>query len=83
MATAMQELIKYLDPIHSGILEKAKSLLETEREQILNSYFEGFREGRGIDNIDVNGKIFYEDTNAEQYYSTLFQPNGTHYPKET
>lgn len=81
--TALQELIQYLDPIHSSIKQKAIELLEKEKEQIIDAYFQGFREGRGIDNIEVDGKIFYEDTNAERYYSTLFQPNENCYPKET
>lgn len=72
--TALQELIQYLDPIHSSIKEKAIELLEKEKEQIIDAYFQGFREGRGIDKIEVDGKIFYEDTNAERYYSTLSQP---------
>ena len=38
MKTAMQELIEYLDPIHSGIKDKAIQLLEMEKEQIINAY---------------------------------------------
>ena len=34
----MQELIEYLDPIHSGIKDKAIQLLEKEKEQIINAY---------------------------------------------
>lgn len=83
MKTALQELIDYLDPIHQGIKERAIELLKLEEQQIVEAYFQGFREGRGIDKIEIDGKIFYEDTNAERYYSTLFQPSGNCYPKET
>ena len=65
------------------IEEKIENLLPTEKEKIIEAYFEGFREGRGIDNIDISGKIFYEDTNAERYYNITYQPNGNHSPKET
>ena len=61
------------------IYEQAKQM---EKEQILEAYFEGFREGRGIDKIDISGKIFYEDTNAERYYNITYQPNENHFPKE-
>lgn len=80
--TALQQLIKYLDPIHSAILDKAIKLIEVEKQQILDSYFQGFREGRGIDNIDISGTIFMEDTNAEKYYETTYQPTENHSPKE-
>lgn len=80
--TAIQQLINYLDPIHSAVINKAIELLKTEEEQIINAYFEGFREGRGIDKIDISDKIFIEDTNAEKYYETTYQPSGSHSPKE-
>lgn len=79
--TALQQLVKYLDPIHSAILDKALRLMEVEKQQIIDSYFQGFREGRGIDNIDVSGTIFIEDTNAEHYYESTYQPNENHSPK--
>jgi len=82
MKTAMQQLIDSLDPIHSAIFNKAKSLLEIEEQQIVESYFQGFREGRGIDNIDVSGTIFIEDTNAERYYEITYQPSENRSPKE-
>ena len=37
MKTAMQELIEYLDPIHSGIKDKATELLEKEKKQMLDA----------------------------------------------
>ena len=45
MKTAMQELIEYLDPIHSGIKDKAIQLLEKEKEQIIEAYCDGFWKG--------------------------------------
>jgi len=89
MATPLQKLlatVKAVDPFdipHKRIVWLIEQSIEEEKETLLNTYFQGFREGRGIDNIEVDGKIFYEDTNAERYYSTLSQPNGNCYPKET
>ena len=37
MKTAMQELIEYLDPIHSGIKDRASELLEKEKKQMLDA----------------------------------------------
>lgn len=81
--TGLQQLIKYLDPIHSAILDKAIELMEVEKKQIIDSYFEGFREGRGIDKIDISSTIFIEDTNAERYYETTYQPSESRSPKGT
>jgi hypothetical protein len=34
--TPMEQLISYIDPIHEGILHKAKQLLEEERKHFLS-----------------------------------------------
>jgi hypothetical protein len=65
--------------IIQDLLEQAKQM---EKENIINAYFEGFREGRGIDKIDVSSTIFIEDTNAERYYEATYQPTENHSPKE-
>lgn len=66
----------------SVVLQICEQAKQIEKEQIVEAYFEGFREGRGIDNIDISGKIFYEDTNAERYYDITYQPSENHSPKE-
>jgi hypothetical protein len=45
MKTAMQELIEYLDPIHSSIKDKAIQLLEMEKEQMKEHYTLGVKSG--------------------------------------
>ena len=52
----MQELIEYLDPIHSGIKDKAIKLLEKEKEQILNAF------DMGCQDEDRIGEEYYNDT---------------------
>lgn len=89
MPTPLQQLlatVKAIEPFEipqKRMVWLIEQTLEQEKEAFLDAYFQGFREGRGIDKIEVDGKIFYEDTNAERYYSTLFQPNENCYPKET
>ena len=74
MKTALQELIDYLDPIHGGIKERAIELLKLEEEQIVEAYFQGFREGRGVNKIDTTAHLFIEDTEAEKYYESKYRP---------
>ena len=68
--TAMQEMIAYFEIFQAqdksnkamplGIaISIAKSLLEQEKEQIMDAYDEGFRDG------------FYKDLNAEYYFETF------------
>lgn len=52
MKSAMQELIEYLDPIHSGIKDKAIKLLEKEKEQLFE-FWNG-----GINSTEEGGKSF-------------------------
>jgi len=54
MKTAMQELIEYLDPIHSSIKDKAIQLLEVEKKQIIDAY--------DLDRIEQIGKTYYNET---------------------
>ncbi len=39
--SSMQELIDWLDPSFSSVIEKAKELLEKEKQQIIDSYNSG------------------------------------------
>jgi hypothetical protein len=69
MTTALQELIEYFnqrpeyDKTYKGyeIIEKAKKLLEKEKEQIIFDY--------------MNGKYYhqYEDITAEEYYNQTYK----------
>lgn len=87
MATPLQKLLNTLSPIEpfdissKRVIWLIEQLIEEEKQTVIEAYFSGFKEGRGIDNIDVSGMIFPEDTNAERYYFTLSQPNENHYPK--
>ena len=65
--TAMQILIDHLDPIHSGILQKAIYLRDTiEKQQIIDSVLFGVEQLR--DNGDVEN-----DNRAEQYYYETYE----------
>jgi hypothetical protein len=75
MKTAMQELIDYVDTIWSNggweetIKEKAKELLEKEKEQIIEAYSKGYREW--IRNEDA----FFDKPEDYQYYKTINNQN--------
>jgi hypothetical protein len=56
--TAMQQLIEYLDPIHSAIIDKANELLVIEKEQIVNAWIATDNELQRIA--------------AEQYYNETY-----------
>jgi hypothetical protein len=62
MKTAMQELIDRLSPEQNGIKLIAESLLEKEKEQIMNDYKEGVNKGI----LYCNGEIFIS---KEEYYN--------------
>lgn len=66
MKTALQQLIEYLDPIHSGIKQKAEELLKVEKDQIIDAY--GFGYQNGCDDTKVNIKI----DDSEQYYDETY-----------
>lgn len=61
MKTALQQLIEHLDPIHSGIKQKAEELLEVEKEQIMKANIDGYVEAQN-----------YGETSAEQYYNETY-----------
>lgn len=48
-----------------------EQLLEAEKQIIIEAYFAGYREGSHTNNLELNGMLTSDDTNAEQYYSTL------------
>lgn len=61
MKTAMQQLIEYLDPIHSAIKDKAIELIEVEKQQLIDFYEQGFN--NGYDNMNgISGYQQYNDT---------------------
>ncbi len=75
MKTAMQELIDYVDTIWSNggweetIKEKAKELLEKEKEQIEDAWDAGMSEGIGttMADLDWDGEFvnYYKETYGE------------------
>lgn len=61
MKTAMQQLIEYLDPIHSAIKDKAIELMEVEKQHLIDFYEQGFN--NGYDNMNgISGYQQYNDT---------------------
>lgn len=62
--TALQELIEWLDPIHESVRQKAISLLETEKRQIMNSWMDG-KENKQF------GYDVFDD--AEKYFKITFE----------
>jgi hypothetical protein len=60
MKTALQQLIDHLDPIHSGIKQKAIELLEVEAEQLIEFFEKGY--DSGYDNNGVSGYQHYHET---------------------
>jgi hypothetical protein len=69
MQTVLQELISELksiesyDPIVQGIIKRAESKLEKEKEQILRAFDLGMHE------------CLAYDTNSEQYYNQTYNQN--------
>jgi hypothetical protein len=65
MKTAMQELIEYVDSIWSNggweetIKEKAKELLEKEKEHIIDAYNQGTLDG---ESSQINYPNYYNET---------------------
>jgi len=76
MQTVLQELISELksiesyDPIVQGIIKRAESKLEKEKEQIIESFCSGVHEGIWSD-INENTK----NENAEEYYNQTYNQN--------
>jgi len=74
MKTAMQELIEYLENTYyvKEILDWEdikKNILEKEKEQIIEAYSKGYREG--IRNEDA----FFDKPEDYQYYKTINNQN--------
>ena len=61
--TAMQELIEYLDPIHSAIKDKAIKLLEMEKKQIEIAFSDGQK-------IPINSQTLPMYSREEYYNDT-------------
>ena len=69
MKTAMQELIEYVDnPMKSNAISKLElvfylknTLLEKEKEQIINTYWDAYKEGQ-----------ISSDVTAEEYYNKKY-----------
>jgi hypothetical protein len=70
--TAMQELIQYVYSIWSNegweetIKEKAKELLEKEKQQLVNTYWDAYKEGQ-----------VSSDVTAEEYYNQKYNNDTT------
>lgn len=81
MKTAMQQLIDFLEPelkmgdfLQLPAHEKAKQLLEAEKEQIMEAYNFGYREGFHDGKSCVSDeKDVSEFENAEQYHTQTFK----------
>jgi len=72
MKTAMQELIEWYNQehfvkttFHIQLLNKFESLLEKEKEQIMNDYKEGVNKGI----LYCNGEVFIS---KEEYYNQTY-----------
>jgi len=65
MKTAMKELIEYLDPIHSGIKDKATELLEKEKKQMLDAM------RYALDEDGHNGSWIFNF--IESYYKKMYE----------
>lgn len=63
--TAMQELIAFLDPIHSSIKDKAEKLLEKEKNLIRKSMMYTIDEGRD----SMEWKIKFIDNYIKKLYN--------------
>ena len=66
MKTAMQELIDYLyENKYFDVLPVAKELLEKEKEQIKEAWYNG----------GVNGMGLFETNTGEEYYNQTYNQN--------
>ena len=57
----MQQLIEYLDPIHSAIKDKATELLEVEKEQMKTIFLEGRDYAANRIKEELNNNYIYFD----------------------
>lgn len=71
--TTMQELIVYLENntfIDKKVLiNKCKNLLEKEKQEIIDAYYEGDSNGA----VRVYNRSMRDDISAEQYYNKTFK----------
>ena len=58
--TSMQELIDWLDPSFSSVIDKAKELLEKEKQQIIDAH----KDGQSL--------VSCKDEYAENYYNDTY-----------
>jgi uncharacterized protein (UPF0305 family) len=74
MKTAMQELIERLSPEQNGIKLIADSLLEIEKEQIIDAYCRLVIDDLGY---ILNDKYEYAENKriAEEYYNQTYKQN--------
>lgn len=75
MKTAMRQLIDFLEPelkMHDFLqlpaFEKAKDLLEPEKQQIIDAYNSGWQYG-----FLANSEELKPTKNGEQYYNETFE----------
>jgi hypothetical protein len=77
MKTAMQELIDYVDTIWSNggweetIKEKAKELLEKEKEQIIYAFESGYKSCDIDEAFEINRKL----ASGELHYNKTYNQN--------
>jgi hypothetical protein len=77
MKTAMQELIDYVDTIWSNggweetIKEKAKELLEKEKEQIITAFEVGYKSCDLDETFEINRKL----ASGELHYNKTYNQN--------
>jgi len=84
MKTAMQELIEFIEStnntphVNLTIMDKAKNLLEKEKEQIITDYSNGLLYALGYKNEDKNieyGVIMQSKGEADIYYNEKYNQN--------
>lgn len=76
MKTAMQELIEELNYIKeldfiTGIIKRAESKLEKEKEQIIEAHFAGWEDAYDYLKSDSNDRA----RQAEEYYNETYNQN--------
>ena len=69
MKTSMQELIEYANEFDFGgwedvFIKKATELLEKEKQQIINTYWDAYKEGQ-----------ISSDVTADEYYNQNYKNN--------
>ena len=76
MQTVLQELISELKSIESydsivhGIIKRAESKLEKEKEQIVNAYDRGYKACDLDEALEINKTMF----SGEGYYEQTYKP---------